>query len=131
MSEMVLTLPSNYVDIDRDQMEYVEGGGTFSVTFTNSFLSGCAAAFVGGGAGAVAAVVASSLAAQGVIIGGIVTAATAGTGVWIATIIVGALSALGVYISGYIAQRIVQHTNYSFTKTVASAWYVPNYNLKI
>lgn len=26
MSEMVLRMPSNYVDMDREEMEYVEGG---------------------------------------------------------------------------------------------------------
>ncbi|MBZ9606707.1 hypothetical protein G9F73_002495 [Clostridium estertheticum] len=30
MSEMVLRLPSCYVDVERDEMEYVDGGATYS-----------------------------------------------------------------------------------------------------
>jgi hypothetical protein len=35
MSEMILRLPSSYVDVERDEMEYVDGG--FSMTTSKVF----------------------------------------------------------------------------------------------
>lgn len=33
MSELVLQMPSNYVDIEKDEMEYVDGGATLQKTW--------------------------------------------------------------------------------------------------
>jgi hypothetical protein len=50
MSEMVLRLPSCYVDIERDEMEYVDGGATsdryYSASTGSNWLGGQAATYV-------------------------------------------------------------------------------------
>ena len=39
-----LVLPKNYVSIDSTEMEYVDGGGTITLTFSRDFLRDCVTA---------------------------------------------------------------------------------------
>ena len=52
MSEMVLRLPSCYVDVESDEMEYIEGGGNYFTDMATlvGALSACSGTFIAYGA---------------------------------------------------------------------------------
>lgn len=78
MSEMVLNLPMNYVEVDKDEMEYVEGGGTLTLEIgSNSFIIG-ALSVVGGTLTTAKAI--AVLAGLGVTIATAIELGTAGLG---------------------------------------------------
>lgn len=79
MSELALRLPMNYVEVDRDEMEYVDGGYylshntclaiDFAIGASASEGIGAVASLVGAAAAYVGTVIAASIPAIGWIIG--------------------------------------------------------------
>ena len=53
-----LALPSSYVEIDNEEMEYVDGGGTFNLTIQKKWLISIGCGMV---AGYIAGIIATSL----------------------------------------------------------------------
>jgi len=77
-----LQLPSSYVDVDRDEMEYVDGGGTITFKIgSNSFIIGALATV---GTALTAAKVTTVLASLGIAIATAIELGTYGMGTLIA-----------------------------------------------
>lgn len=70
INDGAMVLPSNYVEISQNEMEYVEGGGTLSasgsVTITANLLRAVSSAGIGVDSGLIGAGVSAALGATGV-----------------------------------------------------------------
>ncbi|SET03227.1 hypothetical protein [Anaerobranca gottschalkii] len=111
-------------------MMYLEAGGTFSVHFSNDFLTGLAAAL---GGSITAAAITKYLVLNGGKVALAFAAASAGTGSWLSVIGWAAFSGASVYIGGYIAQRITGALlrGNGITVPIISGRLIPDYTLII
>ncbi|MEG6572435.1 hypothetical protein V6C21_07960 [[Clostridium] cellulosi] len=74
--EAVLTLPMNAIDLDIDEMEYVDGGGTFTLTLKRDFLRDVATALCSAICGIICGIIGSACGpVYGSLIGGSLGAA--------------------------------------------------------
>ena len=124
MSTFVLQLPNSFVDIDNEEMEYVDGGGaiTFSIS-ANSVAKLIVGYFT-------RTAVIAALSGIDATIGAAIIFGTAGAGTFVAAACV---TALGVAIPWLATQLVDNYVTGNRNKTVsltlASGSFVPNFNL--
>ncbi|NLZ48740.1 MAG: hypothetical protein GX895_08115 [Clostridiales bacterium] len=124
MSTMTLQMPTGYVEIDREEMEYIEGGGTLTVTLTKATqVKVISAAFgfrgkvKGSVAGALLGIAVTPLTTP---IGGALIGTAAGT----------ALTELFSWADGKVSGYLVQTFGFDLTVSVSN-WFIPTKKITI
>lgn len=127
MSTMTLQLPMNYVEVERDEMEYVDGGGTISITLSYGFIAGLVAR-AGTGYALTAALVAfdAGLAAA-------IELGTAGWGTLFAAMASAAFGAMIPTIVGLITRGVVNgiYNGGALHFNLTGGPLCPNFNLNV
>ncbi len=120
MSTMALQLPSSFLDVEREEMEYVDGGGTAAVHLTGASVVGLAAG------GASAAAIGAALSGVVDSIGLACFLGTAGTGTFVAMALVAALQCAVPLIASTIASNLWDAEIHGITIKLVSGSWVPS-----
>lgn len=125
-----LVMPINYAVMDEEEMTYVEGGGTFSITLKKDTICWAIAAISG---------VATKAALKAIFAGmmtGIAVAIELGTAGW-GTLLAGLVLYYGSSVAAAGAAAIVKniagkiYTGGDIKLTVVKGWLVPSFNWKV
>lgn len=125
-----LVMPSNYAVMDEEEMTYVEGGGTFSLTLKKSTICWAVGAIVGG----VTRVAVEKL-LQGMMTG-IAVAIELGTAGW-GTLLAGLVLLYSSNAAALWAWQITKDLAGKIYKggdikiTIVKGWLIPNFNWKV
>lgn len=123
-----LVMPTSYALMDREELTYVDGGGTFKVQIgEKSFVMG-ALGVLGGGATATA--ISAALDAIGVSIAAAIELGTAGAGTLAAGAFILAWGGIASAIAGYAVNYGINSLK-GKTFTVISASYIPDITFTI
>ena len=124
-----MVMPKNYAVVTEDEMTYVEGGGTLTITITKNTI--CSAIGILGGVATKAGLTAI-FASASVAVATAIELGTAGTGTLIAGLLLYYGSTAAAAIAGAVVKKVASgvYTGGDLSWSVTQ-WGVPTWNVKI